>query len=152
MRDMRNLHLQLQEYADCFMETDYIKELMDISKKGVGGDATGDLTEVALKYLALAILLGVEEEAQQVSITTKGEMDGTCRLIGNSAARLPKPPAGLPMEMVKIVRCITDLDADSGSRKLIYGLRTDQLEIDVQVDRLDGAEELTLTLPRIREA
>jgi hypothetical protein len=150
MRDTRNLHIRLQEYADCFMETDPRKELRDICRNGIKGDATGDLTEVALKYLSLAILLGVEEEAQKILIRRKGDMQGYCKLNGEPDTRNHNPPPGLAKEMIGIIRCITDLEEDTGCRKLIYGLRNDQLEIDVEVKRVNGAEELTLIFPKIR--
>ena len=61
MKDPQSLHLKLQEYAECFMDTDHIKELQAVSEQGVKGDPTGDPAEVALKYLALAVLSGIDQ-------------------------------------------------------------------------------------------
>ena len=63
---------------------------------------------------------------------------------------MPKPPAGLAKEMVGIVRCITDLEEDTGTRELIYGMRNDQLETGVEIKKANGIEELILNLPKMR--
>jgi hypothetical protein len=121
MKDPKSLHLKLQEYADCYSESDAARELKEISEKGTGGDLTGDMTDVALKYLSSAILHAIEEDAQKLQIAREGEKQGDCKLIGKKETSLPKPPIGLAAEMMGIVRCITGLEADSGESKLAYG-------------------------------
>jgi hypothetical protein len=147
MKDSKSLHLRLQEYADCFSETDAARELQEISRKGAGGDVTGDVTEVALKYLSTAILHGIEKEAQKVQISRDGKMEGECRLLGKKEIPLPRPPTGLAGEMIGIVRCITDLEQDTGNSKLAYGVRNDSLEIGVSVHRDGDREVMGLSLP-----
>ena len=142
MKDSKSLHLKLQEYADCFSESEAARELAEISKKGVGGDITGDLTEVAMKYLASAILRGIEEGAQKLQITRE------CRLLGKKEIILPSPPAGLAQAMISIVRCITDLEADVGESRLAYGVRNDRLDIDVSVHKAGEKESLGLSLAK----
>jgi hypothetical protein len=150
MKDPKSLHLKLQEYADCYSEADAGRELKEISKKGAGGEVTGDMTDVALKYLSNSILHGIEEEAQKLQISRDGDMEGDCKLIGKKETMLPKPPIGLAREMMGIVRCITGLEADSGESKLAYGVRNDRLEIDVTVHKSGEKEVMGLTLPRAR--
>ena len=148
MKDSKSLHLKLQEYADCFSESEAARELAEISKKGVGGDITGDLTEVAMKYLASAILRGIEEGAQKLQITREGPVEGECRLLGKKEIILPSPPAGLAQAMISIVRCITDLEADVGESRLAYGVRNDRLDIDVSVHKAGEKESLGLSLAK----
>jgi hypothetical protein len=148
MRDQKSLHLKLQEYADCFSETDAAKELEDISEKGAGADKTGDLTEVALKYLATAILVGIEEEAEKIQITREGAMEGDCRLLGKTEIILPRPPTGLAREMIGIVRRITDLEADTGESRLACGIRNDRLDMNVSIHKAGEKESLGLGLSR----
>lgn len=150
MKDPKSLHLKLQEYADCYSESDAARELEEISTKGAGGDKTGDLTEVALKYLSTAILHAIEEEAEKLQITREGAVNGDCRLLGKKEISLPRPPSGLAGQMVGIVRCITGLEADSGESKLAYGVRNDRLEIDVSVYKSGEKEVMGLGLPKIR--
>ncbi len=150
MKDPKSLHLKLQEYADCYSEADAHQELESISKKGVGDEATGDTSEMALKYLASAIFHAIEEEAEKIQISRVGAVEGECRLIGKQETTLPKPPAGLAAEMVGILRCITDLEGDSGESKLAYGFRNDRLEIDVTVHKSGEKEVMGLALPRVK--
>ena len=149
MRDSRSLHLRLQGYADCFAETDPEGELGEISAKGVAGDTTNDMTEVALKYLALAILHGIDQGARKVRIESMGPINGSCSLIGKKKKKLPRPPTGLAARMVGIIRSITDLENDEGRGKLACGLRDHPIEIDVEIDRTGEQEELTLNLPKV---
>ena len=66
IKDERNYHQRLQEFCDCFMETDF-KELKAASK-GVSGDPSGDPDELGLKFLGIALLYGANEEAKRISI------------------------------------------------------------------------------------
>ena len=150
MKDSNSLHLKLQEYADCYSESDAGRELKEISEKGAGGEVTGDITDVALKYLSTSILHAIEEEAQKLQIAREGAMQGDCKLIGKKETSLPKPPIGLAREMMGIVRCITALEADNGESKLAYGVRNDRLEIAVTVHKSGEKEVMGLTLPTAR--
>jgi hypothetical protein len=67
IKDDRSYHLRLQEFCDCFMETDFRKELEKASK-GVSGDPGGDPEELALKFLGLTLLDGANEEAKKISL------------------------------------------------------------------------------------
>jgi len=150
MKDPKSLHLKLQEYADCYSESNAVRELEEISEKGVGGEVTGDITDMALKYLSSSIFRAIEEEAQKLQITSEGAMEGDCKLIGKKETSLPRPPIGLAREMMGIVRCITGLEAETGESKLAYGLRNDRLEIDVTVHKSGEKEVMGLTLPKAR--
>lgn len=149
MKDARNLHLRLQEYTDCFAETDPSRELDEISGKGVEGDRTRDMTETALKYLSLAILSGIEEEVSSIFFTRNGDLNGAAYLSGERETRLPIPPTGTIKEIIGILRCITGLEPDNGNSRLVWGIRNDQLEIVVGVARSGEKETLSLTLPAI---
>lgn len=151
MNDARNLHLRLQEYSDCFAETDPSLELEEISGKGLEGDKTRDMTETALKYLSLTILSGIENEARNIFFTRNGDLNGAAYLAGDRETRLPMPPTGMVKEIMGILRCITGLEPDNGSSRLIWGIRNDQLEIAVGATRSGDTETLSLTLPQKRQ-
>ena len=67
IKDDRNYHQRLQEFCDCYMETDPKKELEKASK-GVSGDPSGNLDELALKFLGLGIFYGASEKAKKILI------------------------------------------------------------------------------------
>lgn len=150
MLDVRNMQLRLQEYTDCFAETDPSAGLREISTKGVEGDATRDFTETALKYLSLALLSAIEENATGIRLASTKEVNGDCFLTGKKEIRLAAPPAGLSREMIGIVRGITGLEVDQGSSKFSWGIREDRLELTARVEKSGEREVLDLTLPRPR--
>ena len=67
IKDDRNFHQRLQEFCDCYLETDPKKEL-EKAAKGISGDPSGDLDELALKFLGLGIFYGASEKAKKISI------------------------------------------------------------------------------------
>lgn len=62
MTDTVSLHLKVQELCNCFATTDPLKEMSSVK----GG---ADKEEAALKWLALAALHGVNNNAEKISIT-----------------------------------------------------------------------------------
>lgn len=146
---MKRSSLQkLQEYLDCFMETDPKKELQKINEQGVVGDVTKDITEVALKYLSIALINGVEERAQKIKISLdKGK--GLLSLIGETTSQLPAPPEGLTERMIAILREITGIQNDSGKSEVACGFRNDKLDFFVTIEKKAESEELIIDLPKL---
>ncbi len=58
MKDMGTPHQRMQELCDCFAETDPLKEMAMVH-------ADVDKEEAALKWLALAVLHGVDRNAKK---------------------------------------------------------------------------------------
>ncbi len=146
--DKRSLHLRLQEYCDCYMETDPRKELDLISKEGTPSDVTGDPEEVALKFLSLAILYGIKESAKSFSVVrTGGKIN--FNIEGAGKYRLPPPSPALADQLFGVMRSITHLELGKGTEPFSLGIRNDRLELGVEFDSTDGKETLTLSFPEI---
>src|SRR5512139_3152177 len=94
MKEERNYHLRLQEFCDCFMETDPKKELEKASK-GVSGDPGGDPDELALKFLGLGIFYGVSEKAQKISLDRSKDGKVLFSVDARGKYQLPPPSAEL---------------------------------------------------------
>ena len=62
MKEKRNVHLKVQELCDCYATNDPLKEMSVVKNHG-------DKEEAALKWLALASLHGVNDNAREVTIT-----------------------------------------------------------------------------------
>jgi len=147
IKDDRNYHQRLQEFCDCFMETDYRKEL-DAASKGVSGDPSGDLDELALKFFGLTLLYGANEEAKRISLQRSQEGKVLFSVEARGNYQLP-PPSGLLADRVfAIARSIIHLDKDQGKSLLSLGLRNDRMEISLEFDRKGGGESLFLVFPR----
>ena len=148
MKDTTSLHRKLQEYNDCFAESDAAGELEKISSTGISGDRMQNMTDLSLKYLSLAILAGVNQASEKIFFTRKGEQDGSCFLAGEDETRLPSPPTGVTREIISILRNITGLEPDKAFGTLTCGIRNDRLVMDVGVARAGERETLSLTVLR----
>ena len=150
MKDRRNLHAKMQEYIDCYLEADPQVELREITRKGVEGDATGDMTELALKYLALAVIHGVEEHAKVIGVVHEGDMDGSVVMKTAEEVQLPDPPTGLAREMAEVIRCIAGMEAAEGQGSISCGFRQDRLELEVEGEQEASREKVLLRIPSMK--
>jgi hypothetical protein len=136
MRDMTTLHLKVQELCDCFAQTDPLRE-MSLLKNAP------DKEEAALKWIALAVLHGVNMDAKQISITNAS--DGTVKVVAEYRdAELPSPGSEIGKQAVKALREITHIEEKKGELPLALGIRESSLEVKVQVNQQDGTETVTL--------
>ncbi|HYB22037.1 MAG TPA: hypothetical protein VEH09_13965 [Thermodesulfobacteriota bacterium] len=147
IKDERNFHLRLQEFCDCFMETDYKKEL-EAASKGSSGDPSGDPDELALKFLGLTLLYGANEEARKISLQRSKEGKVSFAVEARGDYQLPPPSAKVADRVISIARSITHIDKDKGKSPLSLGLRSDRMEIKLEFDRKGGGESLSLVFPK----
>ncbi len=145
----RNLHLRLQEYCDCYMETDPKKELEVISEKGSNSDAIGEDGEVALKFVGLAILYGINEKAKKISLLKSHEGDIQFNVEAMGKYKLPAPPPALGDEIFKVMRSITHLESETAKEPLSLGMRNDRIELGVEFDALEGKQILSISFPEL---
>ncbi|MCG6917094.1 MAG: hypothetical protein LJE89_06055 [Deltaproteobacteria bacterium] len=140
MKDKRNLHLEVQEHIDCFTNTDPLKEMSEITKDT-------DKDQAALKWMALAVLHGVNFNAKKISIRTAPDGTTTVRAKYREA-ELPSPGGEIGRHIVESVRRITHFDGDKGKGPVAIGLRNDNLEIGVKVNRDEDGETVTFKFPK----
>jgi hypothetical protein len=148
IKDDRNYHLRLQEFCDCYMETDPKKEL-DKAAKGVSGDPSGDLEEHALKFLGLTIFYGASEKAKLISLQRSMEGKVLFSVDAKGKYQLLPPSAKLADRIISIARSITHIDADQGKLPVSLGLRNDRIEVQFQFDRKAGGETFSILFPEL---
>ncbi len=148
IKDDRNYHQRLQEFCDCYMETDPKKELEQASQ-GISGDPSGNLDELALKFLGLGIFYGASEKAKKISI--ERSKDGKVRfgVEARSKDKLPPPDPKVADRIISIARSITHIDEDQGKLPVSLGLRNDQIELTFQFDRKAGGESFSILFPEL---
>jgi hypothetical protein len=148
MKDDRNFHQRLQEFCDCFMETDPKKEL-EKAAQGVSGDPGMDPDELALKFLGLGIFYGTTEKAKRISL--QRSKDGTVHfsIESRGSYQLPPPSSDLTNRIINIARSITHIDSDQGSEPVSLGLRNDRLDITFRFDRKQGEESFSILFPEL---
>jgi len=139
MKEKRNVHLKVQELCDCYATNDPLKEMSAVKD----GSDTG---EAALKWLALATLHGVNNNAKKVTISRS--KDGEVRVIAKyRESELPSPGSEVGAGIMDAVREITHIEGGQGKSPLALGIRNDSIELQVKMKTKDDREKVTLKFP-----
>lgn len=139
----RNYHLKLQEMCDCYMETDFKKQL-----HGMAGQSPSDVDESAVKYLSLAIMYAVTEKASKLSFKKK-EDKITVKMKGEAEITLPAPSALQFDKIVEMIRAILHIEDEKGEMPLALGLRSGNLELQVTTKRKKNKESIKIEFPAL---
>ena len=136
LKDSRNLHVRLQEMCDCYMDTDYEKEL-----EAIASQKSEEIEEDSLKYLALSIMFTLTEGGRKLSIKRKkGEDKVTVKSEEKKA--LPSPSPEITEKIFEIMRSITHLEDKKGKEPFSLGIRDSRLELEVTLKKKDHEESL----------
>ena len=139
MKEKRNIHLKVQELCDCYATNDPLKEMSEIK-----GDSDQD--EAAAKWLALAALHGVNDNAKEVSI--RRSPDGNIKVTAKyREAELPSPGAEIGEKIINAVREITHIEGGKGKSPLALGIREDSIELKIKMKSKDKGERVTIKFP-----
>jgi hypothetical protein len=136
MKDKGSLHMKVQELCDCFSTTDPLKE-MSIVKNGA------DKQEAALKWLALAALHGVNNNAEQISITKSD--DGKVAVTAEyRKTDLPSPGSEVAEKIIESLIGITHLEGSEGKTQLALGIRDSSINLTIKMKSKDGGKKVTI--------
>jgi hypothetical protein len=139
MKDTSSLHLKVQEYIDCFAQSDPLKEMSVIA-------TDPDADAAAVKWLALAALHGINHNARKISVTRNG--DGRVQVVAEYRdTELPSPGTVVGERIIDAVRRITHLEEEKGKSILALGVRDSSIDLNVKVERKDGRETVSLKFP-----
>lgn len=140
MQDKRNLHKKMQEQIDCFVGTDYLVELKAVKDEP-------DKAQAPLKWLALAILYGINENVKKIKIEKKE--NGDIRLIAEFPDfELPSPGEDVVNTIFEDLRKITHIESDKGEILLSVGIRDSSIELKAKVKKENGKEKIVLKFPK----
>jgi hypothetical protein len=139
MKEKRNIHLKVQELCDCYATNDPLKEMSEIK-----GDSDQD--EAAAKWLALAALHGVNDNAKEVSI--QRSPDGNIKVTAKyRESELPSPGSEIGEKIMSALREITHIEGGKGKSPLALGIREDSIELQIKMKSKDEGEKVTLKFP-----
>jgi hypothetical protein len=139
MKEKRNFHLKVQELCDCFAATDPLKEMSIIHQDK-------DKEEAALKWLALAALHGVNDNAEEITIHRNSQ--GQVRVFAKyRESELPSPGSEVGQKILAAVREITHIEGDKGKTPLALGIRNDSLELKVKIKIKNDGEVVRIHFP-----
>jgi len=136
MRDKRGLHKKVQELVDCFATTDPLKEMSGLIKEK-------DENEAALKWLALAVLHGINMNAKKITIkrSRNGKVEVTAKY---RETELPSPGTTIGEKVFAAVQGITHLERSKDKTVLVLGVRDGSIEIKVEIKKGEEKEEVSL--------
>jgi hypothetical protein len=139
MREKRNLHLKVQEMCDCYATGDPLKEMSIVKDEE-------DKDEAAVKWLALAALHGVNNNAEEITITR--DSDGQVRVVAEyRTTELPSPGEEVGKKIVDAVREITHIEEDKGKMPLSLGIRNDSVALNIKLKAKKDKEQITIKFP-----
>jgi hypothetical protein len=139
---MINYHLKLQEMCDCYMETDFLGVMQDMS-----GIETKDSEEDAIKYLALAVMYAITKKAEKLSFKKKGDEIKT--KIKNGETEILPPPSGAVLDKAfEIMRAILHIEEDNEEMDFSLGLRSGEVNVMVKFTRKDDKQSLKIKFPK----
>ncbi|MFH1035884.1 MAG: hypothetical protein V1806_15360 [Pseudomonadota bacterium] len=136
MEDKRNLHLKVQEMAQCHASSDPLRAM-----SALAGEA--DPQEAAVKWLALAVLHAVGAGARKITL----DLDAQGQAVVSAeyrAATLPSPGPKVGALVLEAAREILHLEGDKAKGLLALGLGNDNLEVRVKYEAHKGARQLRL--------
>jgi len=136
MRDKGGLHKKVQELVDCFATTDPLKEMSGLIKEK-------DENEAALKWLALAVLHGINMNAKKITIkrSRNGKVEVTAKY---RETELPSPGTTIGEKVFAAVQGITHLERSKDKTVLALGVRDGSIEIKVEIKKGEEKEEVSL--------
>lgn len=139
MKDSSSLHLKVQELCDCFATSDPLKEMSKIEKEK-------DTDEAALKWLALAILHGINSNANKISI--EQDKDGSVHVSAKyRKTSLPSPGTAIGEKILEAIKGITHIEKDKGTTPLAFGFRNNSMELQISTKDKKGEKKVTIEFP-----
>lgn len=139
MKDASNLHLKVQELCDCFATTNPLKEMSDVKR-----DANTD--EAALKWIALAVLHGINSNAEKISISAT--KDGTVKVEAEyRTADLPSPGPTVGKKVIEAMRTMTHIEEDHEKMTLAFGIRNNSMDLKIKSRHKGDDDKITIVFP-----
>jgi len=139
MKDTANLHLKVQEMCDCYATTDPLKEMSKLASEK-------EVDEAAVKWLALAILHGINNNAESISIEqdAKGAVQVTAKY---RRTELPSPGTAIGQKVIEAARAITHIEDRKGECVLAFGFRNNSMELQIKAKEKKGDNRVTIDFP-----
>jgi hypothetical protein len=139
MRDMTSGHQRMQELCDCFAESDPLVEMAALPRDE-------DREEAALKWLALAVLHGIDYGAKEISLKTApdGRVEAT---VEYRRRQLPSPGEEIGGKIVDAARNMTHIEGKKGEIPFAVGIRDSSVDIRIKVKEKEGVRKVTLKFP-----
>ncbi len=146
----RSPHVKLQEFIDCFLQTDHKKELENFSEPRLTRSTREKVPDEALRYLALLLLYGLNERVKDISIIRKEPDKAICRMSGERFYEIPGPSEEVISCLFDEIEEMAGMDETKRVGKLVLGLKNDKIDLNISSTLTDsGEEKIMLQLPQL---
>ncbi|GAB4336164.1 MAG: hypothetical protein Kow0099_08990 [Candidatus Abyssubacteria bacterium] len=151
MERLRSPHVKLQEFLDCFLETDYRKELKRFDRpESLGAVREEDTADEALRYLALVLLYAIDEKAKDIVLATHQPHGSVVKMSGDRFYELPLVERKVLTTLFDEIEEMTGMNEDKRTGKLVVGLRDSEIDLNVTSKAEDSGErKILIQLPQI---
>lgn len=139
MKDAGSLHQKVQDLCDCFATNDPLQEMSKIPKDS-------DTDEAALKWIALAILHGINSNAKEITIANTRK-EGVKVTAEYRKAELPSPGDPIAGKIIHAVREITHLEGGKAETTLAFGIQNNSMDLKIKSKHEDGDDKVTIKFP-----
>ena len=105
-----------------------------------------DANEAALKWIALAVLHGINNNAEEVSISTS--KDGRVRVTAEyRKAELPSPGSIVGGKIIQAIRDITHIEGAHEKATLAFGIRNNSMDLKIKSRHEGSDDKITIVFP-----
>ena len=146
----RSSHVKLQEFLECFLNTDHKKELETFSSPRLAGPTREEVADEALRYFAVLLLYGLSERVKDISIVRKEPDAAACRMTGEKFYDIPAPREEVVTSLFDAIEEMAGMDETKRVGKLIIGLNNDEIDLSISSTLADaGGEKIMIQLPAL---
>jgi hypothetical protein len=139
MKDAVNLHQKVQGLCDCFATNDPLKEMSEVQ-------SDTDLDEAALKWIALAVLHGINSNAKEITISNTKE--GGAKVTAEyRKAELPSPGGPIGEKIIQAMRDISHLEGSKAETTLAFGIRNNSMDLKIKSKNEGNDQKITINFP-----
>jgi len=139
MKDAGNLHQKVQGLCDCFATNDPLKEMSQVKNDS-------DTDEAALKWIALAILHGINSNAKEITISNSPG-DGVKVTAEYRKADLPSPGSPIAEKIINAVREISHLEGTKAETTLAFGIRNNSMDLKIKSKHEGDDQKISIKFP-----
>ena len=139
MKDTGSLHQKVQDLCDCFATNDPLKEMSKIKKES-------DTDEAALKWIAMAVLHGINSDAKEITISNT-KKEGVKVTAEYRKAELPSPGGPIAEKIINAVREISHIEDGKAEATLAFGIRNNSMDLKIKSKHEGGDEKITIKFP-----
>jgi hypothetical protein len=146
----RSPHAKLQEFLECFLETDHRKELENFSAPQLHKRLREDVSDEALRYLALVLLYGLGAGVNEISFVRKAPDRSLCRMTGKNFYDVPAPVVEVMISLFEEIEDMAGMDETKRKGRLVVGLKNQEIDLTISSGITDsGEEKIIIQLPSL---